>query len=259
MVRRRRRRKAPVIAILVIIGCAIVLVIALVNIFRLQGEYKHVAEVNKKAVESITEPAKIDDGGGEQKEEFKYNHEAALKINTDAKGMYRNDGTQTLLPVVQRPDDDDHYLHLGFDGEYSRGGTLFIAGEIKEGLDASHVIIYGHHMNDDSMFTKNNNYKDEDFYRQGTNDTFYIYTPDVLREYKIFAVYNSDPDGPVYTINMNEEELKQFALECAERSMYNTGVDISKASQIVTLSSCEATDYNYRLVVQGVLVKETPY
>ena len=257
MARRRRRRKASIIAIIIIIACSVVLAIALFNIFKLQGEYKHVAEVNKKAVEAITEPATGE--SGEVKEEFKYNHEAALIVNPDAKGMYRNDATETLLPVVQRLGDDDYYLHLGFDGEYSRGGTLFIAGEIKEGLDASHVIIYGHHMNDDSMFTKNNNYKDEDYYRQEGNDTFYIYTPDVLREYKIFAVYNSDPDGPVYTINMNEEEIKQFALECAERSLYNTGVDISNASQIVTLSSCEATDYNYRLVVQGVLVKETPY
>lgn len=255
MVRRRKRGKTPIIAILIIIGCAIVLVIALVNIFSLQGEYKHTAEVNQKAVEAITEPAKKEDG----KEEFKYNHEAALIVNPDAKGMYRNDATETLLPVVQRLNDDDYYLHLGFDGEYSRGGTLFIAGEIAKGLDASHVIIYGHHMNDDSMFTKNNKYKDEEFYHQGTNDTFYIYTPDTLREYKIFAVYNSDPQGPVYTINMNEEEIKEFAKECSERSMYPTGVDVSNASQIVTLSSCEATDYNYRLVVQGVLVKETPY
>ena len=256
MGRRRKRRKTPIIAILVIIGCAVVLAIALVNIFRLQGEYKHVAEVNEKAVEAITQPATIAEKG---EEEFKYNHEAALKINPDAKGMYRNDATETLLPVVQKLGNDDYYLHLGFDGEYSRGGTLFIAGDIAEGLDASHVIIYGHHMNDDSMFTKNNNYKDEDFYRQEGNDTFYIYTPEVLREYKIFAVYNSAPDGPVYTINMNEEELKTFALECAERSLYNTGADISEPSQIVTLSSCEATNYNYRLVVQGVLVKETPY
>ena len=94
---------------------------------------------------AITEPAK-DEG-------FKYDHEAALKINPDAKGMYRNDATETLLPIVQRLHDDEYYLHRGFDGEYSRGGTLFIAGDIEEGLDASHVIIYGHHMNDDSMFT----------------------------------------------------------------------------------------------------------
>ena len=106
MVRRRKRGKTPIIAILIIIGCAIVLVIALVNIFSLQGEYKHTAEVNQKAVEAITEPAKKEDG----KEEFKYNHEAALIVNPDAKGMYRNDATETLLPVVQRLNDDDYYL-----------------------------------------------------------------------------------------------------------------------------------------------------
>ena len=251
MVKRKKRRKAPIIAIIIIAACVVVLVISLYNIFRLQGEYKHSQEVNEKAVVAITEPAK-DEG-------FVYDHEAALKINPDAKGMYRNDATETLLPIVQRKNDDSYYLHRGFDGEYSRSGTLFIAGEIAEGLDASHVIIYGHHMNDDSMFTKNNNYKDEAFYRHGTNDTFYIYTPDTLREYKIFAVYNTNPSGPVYTINMNEEELKEFAKECSERSIYQTGVDVSKVSQIVTLSSCEATDYSYRLVVQGVLVKETPY
>ncbi len=249
----KKGKKGTIIAILVIIGAGIALVIALVNILMLQGEYRHVQEINESAVAAITETQQEGD------KEFKYNHEEALKINKDAKGMYRNDATGTLLPVVQRLKDDEYYLHLGFDGEYSRGGTLFISGDIERGLDANHVIIYGHHMNDGSMLTRNNDYKDADFYRQGTNDTFYIYTPNVLREYRIFAVYNSDPSGPVYTINMNEEELKVYAGECKQRSIYDTGVDVSKAGQIVTLSSCEATDYNYRLVVQGVLVKETPY
>ena len=267
MVRRRKRGKTPIIAILIIIGCAIVLVIALVNIFRLQGEYKHTAEVNQKAVEAITETAKKEDGG---EEEFKYNHEAALIVNPDAKGMYRNDATETLLPVVQRLNDDDYYLHLGFDGEYSRAGTVYIDTNIKDGLEARHVILYGHHMGDGTMFSDNDKYRDASYYKEQGHDVFYVYTPDSVREYKIFSVYTPQPTGDTYTLfgapnetdqaqkEATDKQFHEYASKWKSYAFYDTGVDVSNAKQIVTLSSCDInTGYKLRLVVQGVLVNET--
>ena len=52
--------------------------------------------------------------------------------------------------------------------------------------------------------------------------------------------------------------MLEFASRWQKESLYDTGVDISNTTQIVTLSSCEETDYNERLVIQGALVNETP-
>ena len=243
MNKEKRRKK---IATIVLILSSIAVAISLFFIIKTVWEYWSASKANTEAVESIT----TDDNT------FKYDHEAALKINPDAKGLYVNYATNSKLPIVQKLNDNYYYLHRDFYQNYSRAGSLFIDGNITEGLDAPHVIIYGHHMGDGSMFSDNDKYKDEEFYKK--DNSFYIYTPDSLREYKIFAVYNTSPRGEAYKIGQTQTTIKDFAAKWKANSIYDTGVDVSNAMQVVTLSSCEARDYSKRLVVQGVLTKETP-
>ena len=197
-----------------------------------------------------------DEGSTEDSGEFTVDFAGLKELNPDCIGWIRFENIDISYPIMQG-EDNEYYLKHTFEGQAVTAASIFMDANNHSDFTDQNTFIYGHNMKDKTMFGKLNDYKDEEFYKE--NPYFYIYTPDTLREYKIFAVYNSDPQGPVYTINMNEEEIKEFAKECSERSMYPTGVDVSNASQIVTLSSCEATDYNYRLVVQGVLVKETPY
>ena len=48
---------------------------------------------------------------------------------------------------------------------------------------------------------------------------------------------------------MNEEELKTFMNEVHSRQLYDTGVDAEYGDQLLTLSTCEYTYKNGRLVV----------
>ena len=262
----KKKKKSALPFILIIIGCAVVLTIALINIIRTQMEYKHSRDITENAVSSIikTEPQTETAGTGEtqpQEETFSYDHQAALAMNPDAKGLIYIPAINQKLPIVQRLNDasNEYYLHRGFDGAYSRAGTVYIDTNIEEGLGARHIILYGHHMGDGTMFSDNDKYRDSAFYKEAGNDTFYIYTPDSVQEYKIFSVYTPSPTGDTYTINFStDEELQEYAQKWKSYSFYDTGVDISKASKIVTLSSCDIqTGYKLRLVVQGVMVNET--
>ena len=262
---KKKKKRSALPFILIIIGCAAVLTVALVNIIRTQLEYKHAREVTEDAVSSIIKtepkPTETSEGTEVKEEEFSYDHQAALALNPDAKGLIYIPAIDQKLPIVQKLNDasNEYYLHRGFDGAYSRAGTVYIDTNIEEGMGARHIILYGHHMGDGTMFSDNDKYRDSAFYKEAGNDTFYIYTPDSVQEYKIFSVYTPSPTGDTYTINFGtDEELQEYAQKWKSYSFYDTGVDISKASKIVTLSSCDIqTGYKLRLVVQGVMVNET--
>lgn len=239
-----RKKILTIILICASIGFAICMYFIISTLL----EYKHSRDANNQAVELVTKDT------GKTK---LYDHEAALKVNPDAKGMYYNPGTETFLPIVQRHEDNDYYLHRDFFQNYSRAGTLFIDGYIKEGLDANHVIIYGHEMADGTMFSNNKWYKDYDFYKE--NSCFYIYTPTGVCEYKIFTVFDIYKRSDIFKINQNEKELIKYAQETKDLSMYDTGVDVNDTKQVVSIVSCEPSNYNYRLVLQGTFIKYTPY
>ena len=48
---------------------------------------------------------------------------------------------------------------------------------------------------------------------------------------------------------MNEEAFKEFMSQVHERELYDTGVDAEYGDQLLTLSTCEYTYTNGRLVV----------
>lgn len=254
----KKNKKRNLILNLIIIACLVVCAFSVYQIIKIKLEYKHISDTNKTINASL-----IKEETPNNALDFSYDHEEALKINKDAKGFLYMPANNMRLPIVQAAD-NDFYLHRDFYCNYSRGGTLFIDKAVKDGINANYVIIYGHHMNDGSMLTPNNNYKDEKFYKTGTNDIFYILTPNSIRKYKIFAVFNVDPyvddefSNSVYSTNYSKEQLKKYAPLWKSHSFYDTGVDVSNINQVVMLSSCEATDYRYRLVVMGTLIEEVP-
>ena len=259
---KKKKKKSALPFILIIIGCAAVLTFALIQIIRTQMEYKHSSDLTNDVIDAVVVTEATDNASTQEQEEpFRYDHQAALAMNPDAKGLIYIPATNIKLPILQKLDDasNEYYLHRGFDGSYSRAGTVYIDTNIKEGLGARHVILYGHHMGDGTMFSDNDLYRNADFYKEEGHDVFYVYTPDSVQEYKIFAVYTPSATGDTYTINFStDEELQEYAKKWKSYSFYDTGTDVTNAKKIVTLSSCDIqTGYKLRLAVQGVLVNES--
>jgi sortase B len=182
---------------------------------------------------------------------FTYNHEALLELNSEGVGYIYLPAIAVRLPIAQT-DNNDYYLDHTFTGKSNSSGTLFVDSAITDGLDGSNVIIYGHNMRNGGMFAKLLYYRNESFYRNAGSDVFYIYTGDEVRSYQIFAVYECDEDAQTYTCNFpNAAQLQEYAEGMKAASLYDTGVDVSNASQVVTLSTC-TSDGKRRVVVQGV-------
>lgn len=245
----------------IVLGAAVVVFLVaagmLIHIFM---EYKRGTDIYENISSSVLTPVDKPTGDGtdtssdeEENLPFVYDHQALLNINSEGQGYLYIPSIDLRLPVVQGTD-NEYYLNHTFNKVYNAAGALFIDSRVDKGLGGSNVIIYGHNMKNGSMFAKLAYYKNESFYRQQGNDVFYIYTGDEIREYRIFDAFENDPEGYVYTCNFGTaSQLQEYASTVKSYSLYDTGVDVSSATQVVTFSTCTG-DGARRIIVQGIYV-----
>lgn len=178
--------------------------------------------------------------------------------NNDFVGWISIPGTNIDYPVVQC-EDNEYYLHRAFDKTWLFEGTIFAdcRGPITAQGMPHNTVIYGHNMLYKYRFTALTNYrKDVSFLKMSPVIDFNTLYGD--GKYKIFSVFITnweDKYGEVFdytgaTYFKNQSEFYDFVLECGDRSIYDTGVDVEYGDEFITLSTCDASTYmDLRLVV----------
>ena len=183
----------------------------------------------------------------------KYNLENIAKINSDVVGWIKIENTNIDYPVMQN---GDYYLHRNIYKNYSSHGTPYLA-EYCNIQYSDNLIIYGHHMNDNSMFAQLDNYKKHSFYENHKYIKFYSYYNGITIEktYEIAIAFKtvvySDKGFKYYNYtNFSDvQELNDFIENCRKLEFYNTGIDINYGDKLITLSTCEYSQKNGRIVV----------
>ena len=172
--------------------------------------------------------------------------------NNDLIGWISIPDTRIDYPVMQTKDNPDFYLKHAFDKSYSNYGVPFA----EENCDADisdNMVIYGHHMNNGSMFSDLCKYEDEDFYREHKKIRF-----DTLGgygEYTVIAAFKtiaySEKGFPYYhfVYAENQAVFDKYVAKCKELSLYDTGVTAEYGDKLLTLSTCEYSQDNGRMVV----------
>lgn len=189
--------------------------------------------------------------------ESEINLQELYKQNKDLIGWIKIENTNIDYPVMQTKDNPNYYLRKNFYKQYSYYGTPFIAGECN--LNTSeNLIIYGHNMLNAKMFGSLENYKNKEYY--DSHKIIKFYTLDVKEEYEIFAVfktilYQNNTFKYYHNIELDiEEEYMKFVNKCNFLSFYNTGVDVKYNDKLITLSTCEYSAQNSRLVIIAKLI-----
>ena len=136
------RGKIRKVADEVIVMCLLTIaVFSGIKLYHLIREYRD----NKQAYEVISEETTEDD------DSLKVDFDELRKINPDVVGWIRYKCANIDYPVVQGRD-NSKYLHTRFDGNYSEFGTLFVDAATEAPFEQFNTIVYGHHMQDGSMF-----------------------------------------------------------------------------------------------------------
>ena len=178
----------------------------------------------------------------------------SLKYN-DVIGWLKIPGTSVDTAVFQTKD-NTRYLRHNRDNTNTQWGEMFLdyRNNINEMEDRKNFIIYGHNTSEDTWLTPIMNYANEDFYKKHK----FIEFSTLKGNYKweIFTAYKTTTEFfYIDTVFANKDEYFNFISLCKNKSIYNTGVEVTKDDTILTLSTCEYTQANGRFVVQAKLVK----
>ena len=173
------------------------------------------------------------------------------QLNSDIVGWLELPGTDISYPVMQTPSDPEYYLRHNFDKQSASHGCLFAQANADVFAPSDNITIYGHHMKDGSMFALLDKYKEYSFFEE--HRYLYFDTLEATHTYQIIAVFKTSASGGFryneFVDATNEGEFAQFVNRCKELSFYNTGVDTVYGDKLITLSTCEYSQSNGRLVV----------
>lgn len=158
-------------------------------------------------------------------------------------------GTGLDFPVMQN---GDFYLRHDFEGNYTDYGLPFL--DERCSLETSdNLIIYGHHMNDGSMFSALLNYTDKDYCT--AHPEILLETEQGAESYLVAAVVREKGSyGPgewslFDQINMSVDSFNTLVENLNERGLYDTGWELVFGDRLLTLVTCEYSQDNGRLAV----------
>lgn len=182
--------------------------------------------------------------------------------NSDMVGWITVEDTKINYPVMQSKDEPDFYLKHGFDKAYSDYGCPYVQENCDVLKPSDNLIIYGHHMKDGSMFAGLMEYTDRDFWEQHKRICFNTLTD--IQEYEVVAVfktfvYSDSPDSFKYYHFVdaeNEDDFNAYIEKCKSLALYDTGITAEYGDKLISLSTCEYSRTNGRLVVVAKKVTE---
>ena len=198
-----------------------------------------------KSQYAIYKPATVD-GGKSFKELQAINPEVFAWLN-----VY---GTNIDYPVAQGPD-NMKYVNTNVEGLYSLSGTIFLDYNNSKDFSDFNSILYGHHMEKQTMFGEIGYFSDENMFNSHRYGNIYFDEKDHGIEF--FAFLHVDAyDNSVFTANVKGEERQGYLDNLFAKAMYQRDMEITIEDNIIMLSTCSASSTNGRDILIGRLSDE---
>lgn len=187
---------------------------------------------------------------------FSVDFDSLKQSSPDAVGWIYCADTAINYPIVHTTDNVYYIEHL-HNGDYSANGAIFIDCNNAADFSDKNTLIYGHNMNDGSMFATLRNYRDASYYTE--HPVMYICTADKYYRVEIVAGLVTTPDSFVYARDFQEiEQFHAYIEQVKEESTFESDVEVGDDDHIVTLSTCTYEVDNGRYVIIGKLVEIAP-
>lgn len=232
--------------ILVIISLILICILAFsaMQLFRIYTE-KEKTNSQFEELKSIIEDTSV------QTEVENAEYLALKEQNNDFVGWLTVDGTNIDYPVMQSTDEPEFYLKHNFKKDEDRHGIPF-AGASSSIPDGDNIIIFGHNMKDDTMFSELQKFISPEFCEENHCIMFNTCTTsDIYDVIMVFKISESDTEKfPYYTYtSFDNITANQYLSSAKQYSIWSNNKTIDKDTKLLTLSTCEYTLKNGRLVI----------
>ena len=201
--------------------------------------------------------------------------EQLLEKNPEIVGFISIPDTKVNYPVLQHkvPEDgNEYYLTKNYLLQHEKAGSIFmdyrdhfdfVVDGQKQFENSDNLIIYGHNMHDYSMFGGLKHYINQANYYD-EHPIIYLNSNYRKYQYKIFGMIIVDIEDETETMFdywntidfADERQFYDYVNEIKRRTVRLTDVDVKYGDQLVTLSTCNSTFTEGRLVVFGRLLRE---
>lgn len=177
--------------------------------------------------------------------------------NSDIVGWLEIEGTSINYPVLQGTD-NEYYMTHNYKKQKSKNGSIFLTKDYDWSIPSSNLLIYGHNLNNGTMFQELLKYAKEEFYKEHPIIRFTTNKEDA--EYEIISVFKSrvyyKTEKNVFRyyffVNANSEvEYNEFVQNAKKASLYDIDKTAKFGDQLITLSTCSYHVEDGRFAVVG--------
>ena len=181
--------------------------------------------------------------------------------NSEVVGFLEIENTNISYPVVQG-NDNEYYMTHNYKKEKSKNGAIFLDKDYDWNIPSNNYLIYGHNLNNGTMFQELLKYANESYYKE--HPTISFTTADEEGVYDIISIfrskvyYTSDNVFKYYFfINpKTKEEYNDYIKNIKEISLYNIEQTSDYGTQLITLSTCSYHVKDGRFVIVGAKKEE---
>lgn len=173
-------------------------------------------------------------------------------------------GTDVDYPILQHETDNEYYLNHNLDGSEGLPGCIYTEDYNSKDFTDIHTVINGHNISKGAskgmMFSSLHNFEDKDFFAK--NNYIFIYTPDKVLVYQVFAAYEYKAihllDNFDYTNEYVYADYLKHIYETTDRvANVRNDITVTTEDKILTLSTCTSDhDSGLRFLVTGVLLNK---
>lgn len=163
----------------------------------------------------------------------------------DYVGWIEVENSNINYPIVKTNDNDFYLNHDYYQNENVAGAIFMDRRNLGNSFD-KHTIVYGHRMNNGTMFTDLDKFLDDEFLSTSPSivykDLFKTY------EYDFIAAFIVSADDYYLPYEINEDVIQDFL----SRSVYDSNYIYNSNHRYLTLSTCNYDVDNGRIIVIGV-------
>ena len=250
-----RSRKNPWRVVFVV--SIIVLIAALIGLGAIAFQYIS----QQRAYDDFEQYASISDAENDSLADLTVDWDALRAVNPNIVAWIYIPDSPVNYPVVQGQDNQE-YLHKAFDGStgwLASAGTIFLDSNNASDFSDRNSALYGHHMNDGSMFASLSDWQNNDEFN--SHRDIYLLTPQGNYRLKTFAmVKTTGTDALVQTTFSSEESYRSYIQDKLDRSVVTQEGDVLGASDItqsMLFSTCEYSQADGRAVLFAAVVETT--
>ena len=231
-----RKKKSSLLWRVVFVVALVVLIGALAALGVLAYSYLQGQQVYNK----IEEIAGIDEGAS--LESFDIDWDALRAINSDIVAWVYIPGTNINYPVVKGTDNSYYLSHdfEGTQGAFVYRGTVFLDYENSADYSDDVNFMYGHHLNDGTMFSAISTFDDQATFDE--HRTVYLLTPTMNYKLRSFSLAHVAGTDPIVENNFSSPtKLASYIQDKMDRSVVSVTDNPAATSiqQAFAFSTCD--------------------